>query len=82
MNPHLTPADDMDDTGAHAMHLHRCTGPCNQGRSPCPHPQACLIEEDDDQSVSADAEVLPQLFLLAVLCVLLCWHVVAWMGTL
>lgn len=25
-------------------------GPCNQGRKPCPTPQACLMEVDDDTS--------------------------------
>lgn len=74
MNPH----ESMDDMGDHAMHLHACTGPCAQGRLPCPHPQACQIDEDD-QSISADAQILPVLMVLAVLSVLLCWHVAAWL---
>lgn len=35
-----------------------CHGPCNQGRLPCKTPMACQTPDDEDQSDSADAEVL------------------------
>lgn len=81
MNPNHEAADDLAEFGA-ALNIREgyarhCTGPCRQGRDECPHPQAC--QQPDDQSQSADAEVMPQLLLMAVLCVLLCWHVVAWL---
>ena len=31
-------------------HYTRCTGPCDQGRKPCPVPAACEAREDEKQS--------------------------------
>mgnify|MGYP003338321508 CR=1 FL=1 len=34
--------------------MKHCNGPCNQGRAPCPTPEACQLEDrEDDKSLTA-----------------------------
>jgi len=74
-------ADDTMDfvplRTAEGYYRHGCTGPCDQGRKPCPCPQACL--QDEDQSNSGDATFIPFLLILCVffaLAVMGIWHMV------
>lgn len=46
-----------------------CTGPCNQGRSACPTPEACEVSEDDADPVAS--AVFWRLYAVAVLLVAL-----------
>lgn len=83
MNPH----NDMDEMAdfAHSR-LYTMAGPkslpkgCDyQGRHPEAAEACTEIGADDDQSQSADAQVAPWLLLVAVLFVLLCWHIASWL---
>ena len=44
-------------------HVRCCTGPCDQGRKPCPAPDACELRNDDD------LEMLGRI-VLAIICAL------------
>jgi len=46
-----------------------CTGPCNQGRSQCPTPEACEVSEDDSDPVAS--AIFWRLYAAAVLLVAL-----------
>jgi hypothetical protein len=94
MDRPMTPHGGMDDMGDHAeeaglivseggyrldtrrpMH---CTGPCDQGRQSCPHPQACQRPDEDQQS--ADAAMFLKLLVMSTLSVLLCMALINWLA--
>lgn len=50
-------------------HYPMCHGPCNQGRSACPTPEACEVSEDDADPVAS--AIFWRLYALAVLLVAL-----------
>jgi hypothetical protein len=33
------------------MSCKHCTGPCDQGRKPCPAPEACELQNDDGREI-------------------------------
>lgn len=54
----------------------QCKGDCRQGRDECKHPQgasACSELLEDDQTVSADAEVLPILVIASCAFLAILW---------
>jgi hypothetical protein len=36
------------------VNKHGCTGPCDQGRQDCPHPQACEVGDDEPKFYGRD----------------------------
>jgi len=45
----------------------KCSGPCDQGRKPCPTPEACGLHDDDLDSSSVFAVLRDVLLASAVL---------------
>jgi hypothetical protein len=41
-------ADGTEPTHLPHMAAPRCSGPCQQGRAPCPNREACWLEDDPD----------------------------------
>ena len=39
-------------------HVRCCNGPCNQGRKPCPAPDACELQEPQDKQLVLVAVVV------------------------
>lgn len=39
-------------------HMRCCGGPCNQGRKPCPAPDACELQEPQDKQLVLVAVVV------------------------
>jgi hypothetical protein len=53
------------------MSCRHCTGPCDQGRKPCPAPDACEIRNDDGREIEFLGGVVVVITVLIVLVLVL-----------
>jgi hypothetical protein len=52
-------------------HVRCCSGPCEQGRKPCPAPDACEIRNDDGREIEFLGGVVVVITILMVLVLVL-----------
>lgn len=52
---------------ANTWPVRRCAGPCDQGRRPCPAPQACAAPDDENDADPRDSAIFWRLYGAAVL---------------